>query len=68
MHERVRDALYDGYEENQRFVRDEGFEERRRLHLLLFVTANMNWASDWITPETADEVERDYRELFAELL
>lgn len=66
--ERIRAALYEGYEDHSGLARDEGFERRRRLYLLVFITANMTWVSGWVTPENADEVERDYREFVAELL
>lgn len=65
---RLRAALYDGYRETNDLVVDEAFAARRRLHLLVFQTASMNWAEDWITPEIADEVERDNRQFVGELL
>lgn len=65
--ERVRVALADGYGETDD-VPGGGFEDRRRLYLLVNVTGNMNWASGWITPSIADEVERDYRAFVDELL
>lgn len=66
--ERLRDALYDGYETEHDRPVDERYAERRRLYQLVFLTANMTWASDWITPDIAAEVERDYRALVDELL
>ncbi|WP_436911406.1 phosphotransferase family protein [Halosimplex marinum] len=66
--ERVRTALYEGYDGAAGLPSDGGFESRRRLHLLVFLAANMTWVSDWVTPETAEEVERDCREFVAELL
>ncbi|MFC7197382.1 phosphotransferase family protein [Halosimplex aquaticum] len=66
--ERLRSALYEGYDETHERRVDGAFEARRRLYQLVFIAPNMTWVSAWVTPETADGVERDYREFVAELL
>lgn len=66
--ERIRTALYEGYDETAGLPSDDGFAERRRVHLLVFHASNMTWMSGWVTPEIADEVERNNREFVAELL
>lgn len=66
--EHVREALYAGYGETQDRPDGDMFEHRRRLSLLVFIIAHMTWASGWITPDIATEVERDYREFVDELL
>ncbi|ELZ29621.1 aminoglycoside phosphotransferase [Halosimplex carlsbadense 2-9-1] len=66
--ERIRSALYEGYRAVRDLPADEAFEARRRLYVLVFFAANMNWVSGWVTPDVEDEVERDYRAFVAELL
>ncbi|QLH77040.1 phosphotransferase [Halosimplex rubrum] len=64
----IRSELYEGYREVRGLPADEAFDARRRLYVLIFHTANMNWASGWITPDIAEEVEQEFREFAAELL
>jgi|GEM_PF-1448271 len=64
----IRSALYEGYRAVRELPADEAFEARRRLYVLVFLAANMNWVSGWVTPDVEDEVERDYRAFVAELL
>ena len=64
----IRSALYEGYREVGRLPDDEAFEARRRLYVLVFHAANMNWVSGWITPDIAEEVEREFREFVAEVV
>ncbi|WP_415379903.1 phosphotransferase family protein [Halosimplex sp. TS25] len=66
--ERIRTALYEGYDETAELPSADGFAERRRLHRLVFLASNMTWVSRWVTPNIEDKVERDYREFVAELL
>ncbi|WP_459191244.1 phosphotransferase family protein [Halosimplex sp. J119] len=65
---RVRSGLYEGYDRTAGHSPGDGFEERRRLYRLVFVTEIMNWVDGGVGPENADVVERDYREFVAELL
>ncbi|QPV64434.1 phosphotransferase [Halosimplex litoreum] len=64
----IRSALYEGYRAVGRLPDDAAFEARRRLYVLVFHAANMNWVSGWITPDIAEEVEREFREFVAEVV
>lgn len=68
---RVREALEAGYEETNSIERDEGFERRRELYLLVPHLQALFWFSTWFedAPETKRaDMEAQYRSFVMQLL
>lgn len=68
---RVREALETGYAETNTLERDDAFERRRELYLLVSYLQGLFWFSTWFADASADEradAERRYREFVTGLI